>query len=43
MARRGRALTEAHREMFHDLFDQTAAERRQALREAEQRRLRRGA
>jgi len=43
MGRRGAALTKAHAELYRALFEQTAAERRRALREAEQRRLRRGA
>jgi UDP-N-acetylglucosamine diphosphorylase/glucosamine-1-phosphate N-acetyltransferase len=41
MARRGREWTEDHAEFYFDLFEQTAAERRQAVREGEQRRLRR--
>jgi hypothetical protein len=43
MSRRGAALTAAHEVVYRSLFEQTAAERRRALREAEQRRLRRGA
>jgi UDP-N-acetylglucosamine diphosphorylase / glucose-1-phosphate thymidylyltransferase / UDP-N-acetylgalactosamine diphosphorylase / glucosamine-1-phosphate N-acetyltransferase / galactosamine-1-phosphate N-acetyltransferase len=43
MSRRGAALTPAHAALYRTLFEQTAAERRRALREAEQRRLRRGA
>ena len=43
MARRDAALTSDHAAVYHLLFEQTAAERRRALREAEQRRLRRGA
>ena len=43
MGRRGVELTEAHREVYRRLFEQTAAQRRAALREAEARRLRRGA
>ncbi len=43
MERRGAALTSAHAALYRTLFEQTAAERRRALREAEQRRLRRGA
>jgi UDP-N-acetylglucosamine diphosphorylase/glucosamine-1-phosphate N-acetyltransferase len=41
MARRGRQWTEDHAEFYFGLFEQTAAERRQAVREGEQRRLRR--
>jgi UDP-N-acetylglucosamine diphosphorylase/glucosamine-1-phosphate N-acetyltransferase len=41
MARRGRAWTEAHADFFFDLYERTADARRQALREGEQRRLRR--
>jgi hypothetical protein len=41
MKRRGRAWTAAHEELFFGLYEQTAEPRRQALREAEQRRLRR--
>ena len=43
MRRRGAALTAAHAALYRTLFEQTAAERRRAMREAEQRRLRRGA
>ncbi len=43
MRRRGRTLTEAHAALYRALFEQTAAERRRAQRDAEQRRLRRGA
>jgi UDP-N-acetylglucosamine diphosphorylase/glucosamine-1-phosphate N-acetyltransferase len=43
MGRRGQNLTEAHREAYRALFEQTAAQRRAAIREAEARRLRRGA
>jgi UDP-N-acetylglucosamine diphosphorylase/glucosamine-1-phosphate N-acetyltransferase len=43
MRRRGRALTEAHTELYFTLFDQTAAFRGRILRESEQRRLRRSA
>jgi UDP-N-acetylglucosamine diphosphorylase/glucosamine-1-phosphate N-acetyltransferase len=43
MGRRGQAFTEAHAALFRALYDQTAAERRRALREAEQRALRRSA
>jgi hypothetical protein len=43
MERRGCAFTEVHAALFRTLFDQTAAERRQALIHAEQRRLRRSA
>jgi UDP-N-acetylglucosamine diphosphorylase/glucosamine-1-phosphate N-acetyltransferase len=41
MARRGREWTEDHAEFYFDLFEQSSAERRQAVREGEQRRLRR--
>ncbi len=41
MARRGQQWTEAHAEFYFDLYDRTAAERRQYMRESEQRRLRR--
>jgi UDP-N-acetylglucosamine diphosphorylase/glucosamine-1-phosphate N-acetyltransferase len=43
MRRRGAAFSEAHAALFRGLYDQSAPERRQALREAEQRRLRRSA
>jgi hypothetical protein len=43
MGRRGVTLTAAHEALYRSLFEQTATERRRALREAEQRRLRRGA
>jgi UDP-N-acetylglucosamine diphosphorylase/glucosamine-1-phosphate N-acetyltransferase len=43
MGRRGAALTPAHAALYRAVFEQTAAERRRALREAQQRRLRRGA
>lgn len=43
MGRRGQTLTEAHERFYQELFERTAAERRQALREAEQRQLRRSA
>jgi UDP-N-acetylglucosamine diphosphorylase/glucosamine-1-phosphate N-acetyltransferase len=43
MHRRGVAFTEEHANLYRTLFDQTAAERRRAMREAEQRRLRRSA
>jgi UDP-N-acetylglucosamine diphosphorylase/glucosamine-1-phosphate N-acetyltransferase len=43
MGRRGATLTPAQAALYRQLFEQTAAERRRALREAEQRRLRRGA
>ncbi len=43
MRRRGCAFTEVHGALFRTLYDQTAAERRRAVREAEQRRLRRSA
>ncbi len=41
MARRGRDWTAAHAELFFYLYEATTAPRRQALRESEQRRLRR--
>jgi UDP-N-acetylglucosamine diphosphorylase/glucosamine-1-phosphate N-acetyltransferase len=41
MARRNREWTELHAELFFTLFEQTASERRQLLRESEQGRLRR--
>jgi UDP-N-acetylglucosamine diphosphorylase/glucosamine-1-phosphate N-acetyltransferase len=43
MRRRGAAFGEAHAALFRALYDQSAPERRRALREAEQRRLRRSA
>jgi uncharacterized glyoxalase superfamily metalloenzyme YdcJ len=43
MNRRGVALTETHRAFYTHLFNDTADERRRALRESEQRRLRRSA
>jgi UDP-N-acetylglucosamine diphosphorylase/glucosamine-1-phosphate N-acetyltransferase len=43
MRRRGAALTEAHAALYRHVFEETAAERRRALREAEQRQLRRSA
>jgi hypothetical protein len=43
MGRRGAALTPEHAALYRALYESTAAERRRALREAEQRRLRRGA
>jgi UDP-N-acetylglucosamine diphosphorylase/glucosamine-1-phosphate N-acetyltransferase len=43
MRRRGKDLTEAHAVLYRTLHDLTATERRRALREAEQRRLRRSA
>jgi UDP-N-acetylglucosamine diphosphorylase/glucosamine-1-phosphate N-acetyltransferase len=43
MRRRGAVFGEAHAALFRALYDQSAPERRQALREAEQRRLRRSA
>ncbi len=43
MGRRGRVLTEVHAELYRTVFEQTAAERRRVVREAEKRRLRRGA
>ena len=41
MMRRGAELTDTHRDFFYSLFDQTAEHRRQTIREAEMRRLRR--
>ena len=41
MGRRNREWTEAHAEFFIALYERTEAERRQTIREAEQRRLRR--
>lgn len=41
MARRGRAWTETHADFFLDLYERTAAERRQAIHDADLRRLRR--
>src|SRR5262249_20302252 len=35
MRRRGQALTEAHRALYRTLFEQTAAARRQTIRDAE--------
>jgi UDP-N-acetylglucosamine diphosphorylase/glucosamine-1-phosphate N-acetyltransferase len=43
MRRRVRTLTEAHAALYRTLFEQTAPERHRALRDAEQRRLRRSA
>jgi UDP-N-acetylglucosamine diphosphorylase/glucosamine-1-phosphate N-acetyltransferase len=43
MRRRGQALSEAQRELYRTLFDQTAAARWQTIRDAEVRRLRRSA
>jgi len=43
MARRGTMLMPDHTALYRGLFEQTAAERRRTLREAEQRRWRRGA
>jgi UDP-N-acetylglucosamine diphosphorylase/glucosamine-1-phosphate N-acetyltransferase len=43
MRRRGAAFTEAHANLIRHLFADTAGPRRQALRDAEQRRLRRSA
>ena len=43
MARRGQTFTDAHHFLYRSLFEQTAAERRRAVREAELRRLRRSA
>ena len=41
MGRRGREWTETHAEFFLALYERTEAERRQTIREADQRRLRR--
>jgi len=43
MSRRGVAWTDAHEELYRGLLAQTAVERQRALRDAEQRRLRRSA
>jgi UDP-N-acetylglucosamine diphosphorylase/glucosamine-1-phosphate N-acetyltransferase len=43
MRRRGRELTDVHTELYFHLYDQTAASRRRALREAEQKERRRSA
>jgi len=43
MQRRGAAMTEAHRALYASLHAESAAERRRALRESEQRALRRSA
>ncbi|MGH7225841.1 MAG: hypothetical protein ACRELF_21690, partial [Gemmataceae bacterium] len=43
MRRRGVELTPAHAALYRTLFEQTAAERRRAVREAEMRALRRSA
>jgi UDP-N-acetylglucosamine diphosphorylase / glucose-1-phosphate thymidylyltransferase / UDP-N-acetylgalactosamine diphosphorylase / glucosamine-1-phosphate N-acetyltransferase / galactosamine-1-phosphate N-acetyltransferase len=43
MRRRGAAFTEAHANLIRHLFAETAGPRRQALKEAEQRQLRRSA
>jgi UDP-N-acetylglucosamine diphosphorylase/glucosamine-1-phosphate N-acetyltransferase len=43
MSRRGVELTDAHEELYRALLSQTAVERQRALRDAEQRRLRRSA
>jgi UDP-N-acetylglucosamine diphosphorylase/glucosamine-1-phosphate N-acetyltransferase len=43
MQRRGQPFAEVHAALFRALFDQTAPERRRALRDAEHRRLRRSA
>jgi hypothetical protein len=43
MERRGALLTEAHERLYRHLFQETGAERRRALRDAETRRLRRSA
>jgi UDP-N-acetylglucosamine diphosphorylase/glucosamine-1-phosphate N-acetyltransferase len=41
MGRRGREWTEAHADVYLELYERTAEERRKSIREAEQRRLRR--
>jgi UDP-N-acetylglucosamine diphosphorylase/glucosamine-1-phosphate N-acetyltransferase len=41
MGRRSREWTESHADVYHDLYERTAEERRKSIREAEQRRLRR--
>ena len=43
MGRRGQTLSDAHAAFYQRLFEQTAAERHRALRDAEQRQLRRSA
>jgi UDP-N-acetylglucosamine diphosphorylase/glucosamine-1-phosphate N-acetyltransferase len=43
MARRVQSLTDAHAALYRSLYEQTAAERRRAVRDAERRRLRRSA
>jgi hypothetical protein len=43
MRRRGAVFTEAHATLYRTLFEQTAAERRRVVREAELRELRRSA
>jgi UDP-N-acetylglucosamine diphosphorylase/glucosamine-1-phosphate N-acetyltransferase len=43
MSRRGAVLTEAHALLYRRLYEETAAERRQAVRDAERRQLRRTA
>ena len=43
MKRRGVVLTEVHRELYSTLYIETRDERRRALRESEQRRLRKSA
>lgn len=43
MARRGIALTEAHKSLYTWLYEETADERRRVLRESEQRQLRKSA
>jgi UDP-N-acetylglucosamine diphosphorylase/glucosamine-1-phosphate N-acetyltransferase len=43
MSRRGQEFTPAHAALYRALFEQTAAERRRAVRDAEARRLRRSA
>ena len=41
MARRGVSWTDAHADFFLELYERTSGERRQLLRDSEQRRLRR--
>jgi UDP-N-acetylglucosamine diphosphorylase/glucosamine-1-phosphate N-acetyltransferase len=41
MGRRGQAWTDTHAELYLDLYEQTAEQRRRLIREAEQRRVRR--
>jgi UDP-N-acetylglucosamine diphosphorylase / glucose-1-phosphate thymidylyltransferase / UDP-N-acetylgalactosamine diphosphorylase / glucosamine-1-phosphate N-acetyltransferase / galactosamine-1-phosphate N-acetyltransferase len=41
MQRRGKTLTDAHKDFYYDLFEATMAERHKVMRESEMRRLRR--